>query len=113
MNESLYVMDGEELISHTMSIAEMQEVLSGLGYATDAAKETGQLLTNIFNFLESIEGTRNRLENVWKAVIKYCSGKCKESVVKEALEMYRRDPVPAARTAVSRVTVIDNSINEE
>lgn len=81
--------ESDTLLHNTETIKEMSDRLAGLGYASDAAAETEDLLLLIRQALNRIEARRKRLEGVWKAIEWWDSADWGEDQVKKALEEYR------------------------
>lgn len=83
--------DCGELLNRTDVIQEMADRLAGLGYASDAARETEELLLTLRQFESRISVMRDRLAGVWKSVEMWDSGDWLEDSVGAALEKYRKN----------------------
>ena len=71
-------------------IQQMAYRLAGLGYASDAARETEELLLTLRQFQARIETMKSRLEGVWHAIEWWDSCDYGEEQVKAELEAYRK-----------------------
>lgn len=83
--------DPDDLLGMTEELEMMADRLAGLGYAEDAALETQKMLCNIRQYWNRIEASRQRLQEVWKAVEYWDSRDSSEDSVQSALKMYRGD----------------------
>lgn len=83
--------DAEDLLSGHVegNIELMSNRLAGLGYATDAAAETEELLLIIRQTRNRLSARAKRLHDVWYAVEWWDSCDSGEDSVKKALEKYR------------------------
>lgn len=81
--------DCGELLNRTDVIQEMADRLAGLGYASDAARETEELLLTLRQFENRINAMHSRLAGVWKAVEWWDSGDWLEDAVRDAIDKYR------------------------
>lgn len=82
----------EDLMTMERSLQAMSDRLAGLGYASDAALETQQLLLTIRQYQNRINASVERLNEIWRAVEWWDSGDSGEDGVKVALEKYRLPP---------------------
>lgn len=85
----LYSKDVEDLLHMQETIQNMADRLAGLGYASDAAKETQELLLTLRQFENRISAMKERLSDVWHSVEWWDSCDSGEDSVKNALEKYR------------------------
>jgi len=85
----LYSKDVEDLLHTQETIQNMADRLAGLGYASDAAKETQELLLTLRQFENRISAMKERLSDVWHSVEWWDSCDSGEDSVKNALEKYR------------------------
>ena len=85
----LYSKDVEDLLHTQETIQNMADRLAGLGYASDAAKETQELLLTLRQFENRISAMKERLSDVWHSVEWWDSCDSGEDGVKNALEKYR------------------------
>ena len=81
--------DVQDLLQAQKTIQNMADRLAGLGYASDAAKETQELLLTLRQFENRISAMQKRLSDIWHAVEWWDSCDSSESGVKNALEKYR------------------------
>ena len=83
--------DATQLLSaeSDSDIQGMSDRLAGLGYASDAAMETEQLLLTIRQSRNRIDAIVKRLSPVWRAIEWWDSGDSGEDNVKDSLENYR------------------------
>lgn len=79
-----------ELFEKISEIQRMSDRLAELGYASDAASETQNLLLTIRQYENRIRTMHNRLSAVWKSIEWWDSADSGEKQVKEALEKYRK-----------------------
>lgn len=77
------------LINSQSDLESMQERLSGLGYAEDAAQETMQLIQSIRQFERLTEVLIERLRPVWRSVEWWDSADISEDWLKVSLYEYR------------------------
>lgn len=82
--------DVSELVELEEDIENMGERLTGLGYATDAAIDTLELLLTIRQFKAKSQELKDKLEDIWKAIEWWDSLDSGENEVKAALENYYR-----------------------
>ncbi len=84
----LFINDSSDLLSgqHDTDLQSMADRLAELGYASDAAIETQQLLLAIRQSRNRLEASRKRLESLWRAVEWWDSGDSSEEEVKTALK---------------------------
>lgn len=85
-------LDMSELVERASKDGDIQQMadrLAGLGYASDAARETEELLLTLRQMENRINAMKNRLALVWRAVEWWDSCDCSEDDVKAALERYR------------------------
>lgn len=82
--------DSQDLLTAQSDIEAMAQRLAGLGYATDAARETEELLLIIRQSLIRIDTRAERLGKIWHAVEWWDSGDSDENNVKDALDKYRQ-----------------------
>lgn len=82
----------DELLQKTGEIQRMADRLAGLGYATDAARETQELLLTIRQYENRINAMQGRLSGVWRAVEWWDSGDTGEERLHDALAEYRKVP---------------------
>jgi hypothetical protein len=87
--EYLYSKDVEDLLYMQETIQKMADRLAGLGYASDAAKETQELLLTLRQFENRISAIKERLSDVWHSVELLDNRDSGEDSVKNALEKYR------------------------
>jgi len=85
----LYSKDVEDLLHSQETIQNMADRLAGLGYASDAAKETEIILLTLRQFENRISAMKERLSDVWHSVEWWDSCDSGEESVKNALEKYR------------------------
>jgi len=85
----LYSKDVEDLLHTQETIQNMADRLAGLGYASDAAKETQELLLTLRQFENRRSAMKERLSDVWHSVEWWDSCDSGEDSVKNALEKYR------------------------
>lgn len=81
--------DVEDLLHSQETIQNMADRLAGLGYASDAAKETEMILLTLRQFENRIAAMKERLSGVWHSVEWWDSNDSGEESVKNALEKYR------------------------
>lgn len=89
--EYLYIQDAHTLMLKTHIIQAMADRLAELGYASDAARETQELLLTVRQYENRIDVMQARLAGVWKAVEWCDSGDWGEDEIKRALGKYRGD----------------------
>ena len=85
----LYSKDVEDLLHSQETVQNMADRLAGLGYASDAAKETEMILLTLRQFENRISAMKERLSEVWHSVEWWDSCDSGEDSVKNALEKYR------------------------
>ena|SRR5579872_5698491 len=82
--------DVDELIRGGMQdLQSMTDRLAGLGYASDAARESEELLLTIRQMQNRTQVMMDRLRDVWQAVEWWDSCDSDEDRVKDALKKYR------------------------
>jgi len=86
---TICVDDLAELVSKESDLRDMADRLAGLGYATDAAHETEELLVMLRQWRTRAEVRVRRLIGVWRAVEWGDSAAWSEDAVREALRTYR------------------------
>jgi len=79
----------DEMMNKVSDLQDMADRLAGLSYASDAARETQELLLIVRQFENRIEASTNRLHDVWRAVEWWDSCDSSEDSVKAALDAYR------------------------
>ncbi len=82
--------DAAEMLAMEEQLQRMADRLAGLGYASDAAKETQGLLLEIRQAKNRIETRADRLNGIWRAIEWWDSHDSSEDDVKQALEEYRK-----------------------
>ena len=85
----LYNKDIDDLIRNTDLLQNMANRLAGLGYATDCAKETQELLLIIRQFMNHAEAIKDRLATIWKSIEWWDSCDSGEDEFIEELRKYR------------------------
>jgi hypothetical protein len=80
----------DELLNKAEDLQFMADRLAGLGYASDAASETQELLLTVRQYQNRLEAMKCRLEGVWRAVEWWDSCDSGEDGVKDALDDYRQ-----------------------
>lgn len=85
----VYGDDLAELLGKEADLRAMADRLAGLGYATDAARETEELLIMLRQWKVRAEVRVRRLSDVWKAVEWWDSSDWSEDRVRTALTIYR------------------------
>ncbi|MFJ2650849.1 hypothetical protein ACIO1C_29540 [Streptomyces sp. NPDC087420] len=88
-NYLCWASDLEEINNKRYALREMADRLAGLGYATDAAAETEELLVMLQQWEIRAEVRIKRLSDVWHAVEWWDSADSSEESVREALAKYR------------------------
>ena len=81
--------ESSDLMNATGDIQAMADRLDELGWANDAALETKELLSIIYQSLNKIDIISNRLSLVWRAVEWRDSGDLTDAAIQEALKKYR------------------------
>jgi len=84
--------DLDDLMRKKTSLQEMAARLAGLGYATDAATETEELLVMLRQWEIRARVRLARLSEVWKAIEWWDSNDWSEDAVRKALAAYRGEP---------------------
>lgn len=83
-----------DLIKKQGRLQEMADRLAGIGYATDAAKETEELVVMLRQWQVRASVRLARLADVWKAVEWTDSCDWGEAAIHKALATYRGEPAP-------------------
>ncbi len=79
----------DELINMQSDLQDMSDRLAGLGYATDAARETQELIQIIRQSINRMEPIKKRLYGIWHAVEWWDSCDSGEDDLKSELKRYR------------------------
>lgn len=90
-NYLCHTWDLDKLLQHESDLEAMSARLAGLGYATDAARETEELILLLRQWRNRADTRLDRLRDVWKAVEWWDSCDWGEDQVREALVEYRGD----------------------
>lgn len=90
-NYLCHTWDLDDLLKHEGDLEDMSARLAGLGYATDAARETEELLLLLRVWKNRASARLGRLRDVWKAVEWWDSSDWGEDSVRKALTAYRGD----------------------
>jgi hypothetical protein len=88
-NYLCWAQDLEEINGKRHALRTMADRLAGLGYASDAAAETEELLVLLQQWETRAQVRMQRLTDVWKAVEWWDSNDGGEDGVREALAEYR------------------------
>lgn len=86
---NLYLLDIDYLINNQSIIQRMADALAEIGYASDAAKETEELLLTLRQFENRLEVMKKRLSPVWEAFEMWKSQDVDETYFKKILGKYR------------------------
>jgi hypothetical protein len=87
----LFTKDVEDIFYQEEELQRMADRLAELGYASDAAAETMEVLLEMRRFMNRLQTRLRALSDVWHAVEWWDSGDGGEDGLKRALSEYRGD----------------------